>query len=159
MNYNEIVNYIGDTSKGLGYDVTFFHGRTPNAQLVKDIKTIYVMLLPLMSSGSVASSVNESYTVNIMVFMQDRADSGTNLNASDVLQKEMEILTQTNYIVDQLVRKLSDNDISNALHRSSDLLVISSFSKDNAIKVTSQLLTGTTLTMNIIIPDQFNYCC
>jgi len=159
MNYNEIVNYIGDTSKGLGYDVTFFHGRTPNAQLVKDIKTIYVMLLPLRSSGSVASSVNESYTVNIIVFMQDRVDSGINRNASDVLQKEMEILTQTNYIVDQLVRKLSDNDISNALQQSSDLLVVSSFSKDNAIKDTSQLLTGTTLTMNIIIPDQFNYCC
>ena len=162
MRYSEVVNYLRDTSKGLGYDVTFFHGRTPNAQLVKNIKTIYVMLLPFKSRGTgktSTSNVDETYNLNMIVYMQDRVDSGINRNASDVLQKEMEILDQTWYIATQLERKIDDNNITPKLQRASDLLQLKTFDKEASVKDTAMLLTGTTINMTIKIPDQFNYCC
>lgn len=163
-NYDGLENYIKDTTAGLGADTTYFHGRIPNAQQVLDKKSIFVVLLPMLSSGNVnapQSSVSETYSVNVIFFMQDRPDSGINRNKSKSSdnQREMDILRQTNKFCDMLLRKMSDNDISPDLQRASDLITIGSFTKDFAIKETSAYLTGFGINMNVTIPDKFDYCC
>lgn len=164
MNYKSLHDYIRDTATGLGFDVDWFHGRIANISQLPITKSVCIFLLPMSSNGSFyanGNGVNESYAVSILVYMQDRADTGLNKNKikNSDYQKEMDILGQTSTIANQLIRKLSDNDISTLLQNASDLLTIDSFNKGVAIKEGANNLTGTTLDFNITVPDNFDYCC
>ena len=53
---------------------------------------------------------------------------------------------------------MHNNSITTALERAADRLSIVSFNKAQAIKDTAKHLTGTLLTMTLIVPDNFDYC-
>lgn len=162
MSYKALHDYIKDTCEGLGFDITFFHGRVSNAQQIPTSKSVNIWLFPMQSTGSVVTntlSIDELYNVNISVYKQDKPDSGINRNNPTSKQGEIKILETTSNICDILIRKLSNNDISNELQRYSDLISIESFSKDPAIKDTSKYLTGFVINMTVKLSDNFDYCC
>lgn len=164
MNYKQLHDYIRDVSTGLDFDVTFFHGLPESFDQIPRVKGVAVLLFPMTSNGVLQSgtqSVNESYSVSLTVYMQDRSDSGINANRTDTnqTQDETKILEQTSKIADQILRNLNANDITPALRSNSDLLEITSFDKSQAIKETQHKFTGTTLNMSISVSDKFDYCC
>lgn len=162
MNYKSLHDYIKDTVAGLKYSTTFFHGRTPNAQQVRGKESVFVQLLPINATASFTTNnvYDKIYNVQIAIYQQDRPDTGINRNkGAETDSKEMQILEVTDYIADDLIRKISDNDVSPTLQHMSDLIVLSSISIDRAIKDTSAYLTGTVVSFNIQVPDQFDYCC
>jgi hypothetical protein len=152
MNYTALYALIKDTSLALGDDVKHFHGRKELITLTTDVdRTVYVFVLPFVSSGSLTSNtsqVNETWQINVIFYQQDRPPSGIDQNDQDNIQQEIEILTRTNDYCDTFIRTINEAD---------DLL-ITNFSKGNAIKDTAHQLTGTTLSMSLRVFDTFNYC-
>ena len=79
-------------------------------------------------------------------------------NDQDVMQDEIRTLTITEQTANRFLRLVHGNTVNSVLEAASEKLTISSFTKSNAIKDTAQLLTGTALTLNLIVPDDFDYC-
>lgn len=125
-------------------------------------KPLYVYSLPFKSTGSLTSGVqqvNETWNVSILFFMQDQSDSAVDQNDESVMQAEIEILTICEQAASKMLHYMNENTLSDDLSDAADQLNINSFSKDPAIKDTPNILTGIVLTMNITVPDSFNYCC
>jgi hypothetical protein len=152
MNYTALYSLVRDNALLLGDDVKHFHGRKELITLTTDVdRTVYVFVLPFVSSGSLTSNtsqVNETWQINVIFYQQDRPPSGIDQNDQDNIQQEIEILTRTNDYCDTFIRTINEAD---------DLL-ITNFSKGNAIKDTAHQLTGTTLSMSLRVFDTFNYC-
>jgi len=90
--------------------------------------------------------------------MRDNPDSSIDQNDQDVIQDEIRTLTITEQSANRFLRLVHGNTINDSLEAASEKLSINSFSKSNAIKDTAQLLTGTLLTLSLIVPDDFDYC-
>ena len=153
MNYGSLYDFVRDSCLALGSDVKFFHGRKELITLTTDVDrtTVYAFSLPFVSSGSLTDSVqqvNETYQINLIFYRQDRLPSGIDQNDQDIQQEEIAILSQTNAYADEFVRRVNANED----------IVITNFSKGNAIKDTAHLLTGTTLSISLRILDSFDYC-
>ena len=103
--------------------------------------------------------LNDDENIIIALTAQmDRPDSAIDQNNQDVMQAEIRTLTITEESANRFLRLVHGNTIDSSLEAAAEQLTITSFSKANAIKDTAQLLTGTTLELNIIVPDDFNYC-
>jgi len=160
MNYLALYNFIEDISQNLNQSVKFFHGRKEILNQTSDYDALYVYCLPFTSTGGVVggAQINETWQVNLIFYQMDRADSAIDQNNQEVMQAEIRTLTTTEESANRFLRLVHGNTIDSALEAAAEKLTITSFSKGNAIKDTAQLLTGTTLTLNLIVPDDFNYC-
>jgi hypothetical protein len=161
MNYKAVYDYCKDISQNLGITTKFFHGRKEWLNFNPNDKPLYVHLLPLTSSGSVIndSYPNETWVITILFYMQDNESSAIDQNDTDSLQKEMEVLTITEKACNKFLRQFNENSINDELEAAGDQLTITSFQKATAIKDTASMLTGIALTMNVQVPDSFDYCC
>lgn len=161
MNYKALYNYVRDISSNLGITNQFFHGRGETLPLNELRKPLCIYSLPFRSTGSFTNQaypLNETWIVEILFYMQDQADSAIDQNDPDVLQAEMEILSTAENAASKFLHYFNENMLSDELSDSADKLTILSFSKTPAIKDTG-LLTGFVLSMNVTVPDDFNYCC
>lgn len=161
MNYKALYDYCKDISENLGLTVKFFHGRKEWINLNLPNKPLYIHLLPFTSSGSVVNGYypTERWNINLLFYMQDDESSGLDENDTETLQDEMNILTITEQAASKFIREFNNNDISDALTKSSERLTIVSWTKGAAIKDTSAMLTGIALNMVVQVPDDFDYCC
>ena len=160
MNYLALYDFIEDISQNLNQTVKFFHGRKEMLNLTSEFDSLYVFCLPFTSNGTMVggAQINETWQVNLIFYMMDRPDSAIDQNDQDVMQAEIRTLTITEESANRFIRLVHGNTINSALEAAAEKLTITSFTKGNAIKDTAQLLTGTVLTLNIIVPDDFNYC-
>jgi len=160
MNYLALYDFIEDISQNLNQTVKFFHGRKEILNQTSEFDSLYIYCLPFTSTGGVVggAQINETWQVNLIFYMMDRPDSAIDQNDQDVMQAEIRTLTITEESANRFLRLVHGNTIDDSLEAAAEKLTISSFTKGNAIKDTAQLLTGTVLTLNIIVPDDFNYC-
>lgn len=160
MNYKALYNYIYDLSQNLNQTAKFFHGRKEILNQTSGYDGLYVYCLPFTSNGSTVggAQINETWEVNIIFYMLDKPDSAIDQNNQNQMQDEIRTLTITEQSANRFLRLVQVNDINEGLESASDLITIDSFSKSNAIKDTAQMLTGTLLTLNLTVPDNFNYC-
>lgn len=160
MNYQAVYDYVSDLSQNLGVGVKFFHGRKEWLNYTKSDKPLYLFMLPLSSNGSILdSSPIESWTLSLIFYQRDEADSAINQNNEGVMQDEMRTLSITSSAADKFLRLFGQNSINEDLEEASDGVTISNFTKGNAIKDTAYMLTGTTLDITFSVRDSFNYCC
>jgi len=160
MNYQSLYDFIHDISQELNQSVKFFHGRKEMLIQTTPDKGLYVFCLPFQSTGGVigGAQFNETWEVNLLFYQYDTADSAINQNDQDVIQEEIKTLTVTSQSANRFLRLVHGNTVNDTLEAASEKLTISSFSKSPAIKDTAMLLTGFAVTMNLIVPDDFDYC-
>jgi heat shock protein HspQ len=102
---------------------------------------------------------NETWQVNLIFYMQDQGDSAIDQNQENSIQSEIEILTIVENAATKFIHYVNENQLNEDLSDAADRLTITSFTKSPAIKDTAQLLTGFLVTLNILVPDDFDYCC
>lgn len=161
MNYQAAYDYINDITQNLGLSVKFFHGRKEWLNYTVADDPLYAYMLPLTSSGSMNESGNpqEIWQLNLIFYQKDAADSALDQNDENEMQDEMKTLSITSQAADKFLRLFEFNDITDDLESASDLISVRSFTKGNAIKDNALLLTGTVLTINFLVADDFDYCC
>lgn len=161
MNYQSVYEYVRDITQNLGLSVQFFHGRKEILNLTTSTKPVYAWMLPLTANGTVNVNFNPQtvWQLNIIFYKRDEVNSAIDQNDPTVLQDEMKTLALTSDIVDRFLRTFIENDINDELESASNLLTVQNYSIGNAIKDTASLLTGTTLTINFLVSDTFDYCC
>lgn len=159
MNYQAVYNYVEELTQNLGLTVKFFHGRKEWLNVTVSDKPLYAYMLPLTSSFSMSvGNPQEIWQLNIIFYEQDTADSAIDQNNPDVMQDEMKILAVTSQAADKFLRLFEFNDITADLESASDLLTVNGGTKSNSIK-DGGLLTGSMLTINFLVSDDFDYCC
>lgn len=174
MNYLALYNYIRDVNNNQNVNPTskFFHGRPesifstdpsnpydPNEKGNDDF--LYVYLFPLTSSISLtddAYQVIQLYTINMIFYKRDRLDSANDQNNEDVISPEMSALQESSLAAGKFLRAFNFNNYTDELEKASEKLIIRSASTQTAIKDTSHVLTGTNLTINVEVPEGFDYC-
>lgn len=162
MNYKAVYQFLHDISQSLDLTVKFFHGRKEFLNLTSSDKPLYIYSLPFTSSGSLTEAtqqVNETWQVNLIFYMQDQEDSSIDQNNEDGLQDEIRILTIAENAASKFIHFVNENELSDDLSDAADKLTLVSFSKNPAIKDTAQILTGFLVTLNLLVPDDFDYCC
>lgn len=158
MNYKALHDYFKDVSANLSVSVQWVHNTPEYLQLYDKDQPIALLSLPFTSSGSAVDFITEIYVANFVFYMKDEPDGSLDQNNQGDLQQTLEILALTNQAVDEFLRLSDMNKITEELEYASDRMTIQSFTKGNAIR-NNQVLTGTTLTLNISVPDDFDYCC
>ena len=161
MNYLALHDFLKDISQNLGLTTKWFHGRKDLLNQTDNNKPLYIFCLPFTSSGGLTQQVrqvNETWQVNLLFYMQDRSDSGMDQNDDEKIQDEIRILSITENAASKFIHLLNENQINTDLSDAADSLTVVSFSKRPAIKDTSYLLTGMMVTINILVPDDFDYC-
>lgn len=162
MNYSALYKYLRDISQSLDLSVKFFHGRKEFLNLTQPNKPLYIYSLPFTSTGSLTGTtmqVNETWQVNLIFYMQDKADSAIDQNQENSIQAEIEILTIVENASSKFLHYVNENQLTDDLSEAADRLTVVSFNKSPAIKDTAQMLTGFLLTLNLLVPDDFDYCC
>ena len=160
MNYNSLYNYTKDVISNIDSTIKWFHGRKDLVTLMKP-EELVAFCLPFISTGSVVDGggqIAEVWEVNLIFYKKDSLPSGINQNDEEAQQQEIQILTATNVIADGFIRNFNYNTYTDALEASSEKLDVLSFSKNNAIKDTAHILTGTVVSIRVRVPDDFDYC-
>jgi len=162
MNYNALYKFLRDISQSLDLSVKFFHGRKEILNLTSPNRPLYIYSLPFTSSGSLTATtmqVNEVWQANLIFYMQDQGDSAIDQNQENSMQAEIEILTIVENAASKFIHYVNENELNEDLSLAADKLTINSFTKSPAIKDTAQMLTGFLVTLNLLVPDDFDYCC
>ncbi len=160
MNYQNVYDYSKDISQNLGLSVKWIHAGKSNLNLINDINEgVTCWSIPFTSSGSTSPIISRTWTLQFIFYQQDTADSDMDQNDTSKQQESIRTLANTDYIAETFLRLFFSNDINDDLSHSSELLNITGYSTDVAIKDTAQLLTGTLLTITAQFPDNFDYCC
>ena len=101
--------------------------------------------------------MQETWNVSLIFFMWDRPDSAIDQNDQDKMQAEIEILTICENAASKFIHYVNENTINDELSQAADMLTLNSFTKTPAIKDAHR--TGFVVTLNLLVPDQFDYCC
>ena len=165
MSYTALRSYVKDIAESLDSNVLYTDGRKEVIHLLREAPPdnlgVVVWCLPFIGSGSfteIGQQFNETVTVNIIFYKQDYQGSELNQDTPESLQDEIRVLYETKDVADEFVRKFNFNQINTTLQETSEDIEIQSVTFDNVIKDNDYLLTGTFVSMNITIPDDFNYC-
>jgi len=160
MNYLSLYNFIHDISQNINQTVTFFHGRKEVLNLVTQQNALYIHCLPFTSTGSFVNGFqkNETWNVILLFYQLDEDSSMIDQNEQDKMQGEIRTLSITEQSANRFLTLAHGNSINDELSEAAELLTITGFTKETAIKDTASMLTGTVLTMTIQVPDNFNYC-
>lgn len=148
MSHKSVVALIQDTVSKLGDGIEFGDGRTSDFNIQGHQAKNIIWLDPLNAQPAYTvngvSNYQKLWNVNLIFYQKDRVDSSP--------KEYNNILSSTDVILDKFVNTL------NFFIDGSDDLVISGFNQQNFIKVTAHVLTGWTLTFNLLVPDSFEYC-
>lgn len=158
MNYQSLHDYFKDISENLEVTTQWVHNTPEYLPLYDKDSPVILLSLPFVSNGSFSPNLNETYQCNFVFYQRDEMDGSLDQNSQANMQQTLEILSQTNAACDEFLRLVDFNQISDTLETNSDLITIQSFSKGNAIR-DNEVMTGTTLTLNISVADSFDYCC
>lgn len=148
MSHKSIRLLIEDTAKSLGDDIQFTYARTSDFNSLRDKRYPFISLDPLNVNSSFTANNTYNYTKVWSVLMAfyelDNADS-------DQSQYSL-LLDSADILVDRFIAKL------NFYSQQSDSIVIQAISQSPFIKATSDYLTGYTLSFQIIVPNDWDYC-
>lgn len=160
MNYQALYDFIHDIVKEIDQTSKVFHGRKEVLNLTDDFAGLNIWCLPFESTGTItdAGQVSEIWRVVIIFYQQDQEDSAIDQNNQDIIQDEIKTLTITDESANRFLHLLNENNINDSLEEAAEQLTIERFAKEQAIKDTAQLLTGTVLTISLRVPDNFDYC-
>jgi len=161
MNYLQLYDFLHDIGENLNQTVKIFHGRPETIELLAatTFRGLNIYILPFSASGSTTggAQLNTSWNVEIIFYQLDTPDSDIDQNDEDKLQDEMVTVTLTQQAAEKFLRLANSNDITDELKKNADRLIVNTYGFDTAIK-DGQLLTGTVLTLNLTVPDNFDYC-
>ena len=174
MSYSSLLQYVRDVANSLDGNIEFTHGRKEVLHELNDAPElddgrndpenesgIVVWSLPFTATAGftdTAQQFNKTYTVNIIFYKKDYLGSEMDQDDRYRTQDEIQILEQTSDLADAFVRKFNFNDISIDVAELSELLEITSVTFDTVIKDNDYLLTGTLLSLDVLVPDEFDYC-
>ena len=159
MDYQNVYDYCKDISQNLGLSVNWVHADKSWLNTIIPDQGITCWCLPFSSSFSFAPNFNRTWTIQIIFYQQDQADSDMDQNDTDKMQESIRTVATTDRAADMFMRLFESNDISTSLDKASQKLLVTGGSTDPAIRDTAQLLTGTMLTMTVQFEDNFDYCC
>lgn len=157
--YQSVYDYSHDISQNLGLSVKWVHADKSwlNASLPNEGLTCWS--LPFTSSISFDPNYSRTWTLPFIFYQQDVADSDFDQNDQSKIQESIRTVANTDRAISMFVRLFESNSINDSLDSASQKLLITGASTEVAIRDTSQLLTGTLLTLTVQFPDDFDYCC
>lgn len=159
MDYKSLFDYCKDISANLGVSTEFVHQDKAWLNTILPNEGVTVWSLPFTSTITTSPNYNRSWTIAIIFYQQDKPDSSMDQNDTEKMQEDIRTVSITDHVANTFIRLFDDNDISDDLSASSNLITITSVSTEPAIRDTAQFLTGTLLTINAEFADTFDYCC
>ncbi len=150
MSHRSVRLLIEETAKKLGDDIHFTYGRTSDFNVLRGKRYPFITLDPLTSNASFAANNSYNFTKTwsvLMAFYQ--------LDKEHSIEKEYAlILDEMDKLVDQFIIKLNFyNDNSEV-----GSIIIQSVNQEPFIKAMADVLTGYSLSFQITVPDNWNYC-
>jgi len=159
MDYGNLFNYCKDISANLGVSTKFVHQDKAWLNLIEPNQPLTVWSLPFTSNITTSPNYNRTWTIAIVFYQQDKADSSMDQNDTEKMQEDIRTVSITDHLANTFIRLFDENDINDDLRRASDLITVSSASTEPAIRDTAQQLTGTMVTITAEFADTFDYCC
>lgn len=148
MSHKSVRLLIEDTAKSLGDDIQFTYARTSDFNLLRDKRYPFISLDPLRATPSFATNNTYNYTKTwsaLMAFYE--------LDTFDSTQEDYALLLdRADILVDRYMAKL------NFYSEQSDSIIIQVVSQDPFIKATADYLTGYSLSLQIVVPNNWDYC-
>ena len=156
MSHQAVREFISDVASSIADDVYQGYGRPSDFNMRKDKLYPYVWLELLSSSVAITGdgrAFTETYNVNMIFCKMDDPDSTE--------EQYKLILDEVDTLVQIFIRKLNENieaqyEIPTVLATYNT--VISSIAKNQFTKLFDDCVTGFTLTFNLTVPDNFDYC-
>ncbi len=147
MSHKGIRFLIENTAKSLGDDIQFTYARKSDFDVMRDKRYPFISLDPLRATPTYAVNNTQNYVktwIAEMAFYElDNMDS--------IGDDYAKILDDVDVLVDSFIQKL------NFFSGNHDI-ILTSFSQEPFIKATADILTGYTLTLQIQVPDNWDYC-
>lgn len=159
MDYQNIYDYSKDIAENLGLSVEFIHQDKSWLNHIEPNKGITCWSLPFTSSISFDPNFNRTWTLSFIFYQQDEPDSDLDQNDQTKQQESIRTVANMDRAADMFMRLFESNEINDELDSASQKLTITSGTTEPAIRDTSQLLTGTLLTLVVQFNDNFDYCC
>lgn len=165
MNFEALYDYISDVAQAInGTDgVQFYMARKTKITSIPiptDGIPVFWCLLP-NSTGDInfdSQQVEETWNVSVLIYNTDDLDNEVNANAMNVSSQSVNTLKTTNDLADKFIRLFNQNELSDSLQASSELLDITSVNKEPFVNDTAHCLTGWGINMSVKVPDEFDYC-
>lgn len=144
MSHKGIRLLIEDTARSLGDDIQFTYGRDSDFNLLRDKRYPFIQLDLLNSAASFSVNNVSNYSKGWNVFLLfHQVDN----EASDQDDYKI-ILDEMDHYLDKFVQQLNKHDD----------IIIQGINQQPFIKATSDILTGWTLSFQLIINDNWDYC-
>lgn len=159
MDYKNLYDYVKDISNNLGVDTKFIHQDKNYLNLILPNQGCTVWSLPFTSSISSDPNYSRVWTIPIIFYQQDKADSSMDQNDTEKMQEDIRTVGITDHIAETFIRLFDENDITDDLSFASSLISDVSATTEPVVRDTAQLLTGTIVTITAQFADGFNYCC
>lgn len=159
MNYQNVYDYVKDISQNIGLSVKFVHQNKEWLNLTNPDHGLVCWSLPFNSSFNFDPNFNRTWTIPIIFYQQDKADSDMDQNDQEKMQGSIKTVAITDQAAARFVRLFESNDINDELSFASSLLTVTTGTTDIAIRDTAQLLSGTFVTLTVQFADNFDYCC
>lgn len=144
MSHKGIRLLIEDTARSLGDDIQFTYGRDSDFNLLRDKRYPFIQLDLLNSAASFSVNNVSNYSKGWNVFLLfHQLDN----EASDQDDYKI-ILDEMDHYLDKFVQQLNKHDD----------IIIQGINQQPFIKATADILTGWTLSFQLIINDNWDYC-
>lgn len=144
MSHKGIRLLIEDTARSLGDDIQFTYGRDSDFNILRDKRYPFIQLDLLNSAASFSVNNVSNYSKGWNVFLLfHQLDN----EASDQDEYKI-ILDDMDHLLDKFVQQLNKHDD----------IIIQGINQQPFIKATADTLTGWTLSFQLIINDNWDYC-
>lgn len=156
MSHHSVRTLLKDTVRSVSNDLEFHYGRPSDINMApnKSLTRVETYLLEGRPAYQVNSSSNYAKTWNItmLFYKKDSTDSTE--------EEYCNILDDVDEIVDKFINKLNRAEESGADDQllSTDSITLSGFQQIPVIKDTTDIVTGWSLSFQMIVPDTFDYC-
>jgi hypothetical protein len=149
VSHKAIRTLIEDTAKSLQDDIDYTYAKETDFNQARNkaftcVNTSPLRAVPGYASNNGTTNYMKRWFVEMVFFKIDTEDSDPEVYAA--------ILDEMDGLIDSFINKL------NFFMNSSNTLLIQSISQDPAIKATSHILTGFTLSFQLLVNDNFDYC-
>lgn len=144
MSHKGIRLLIEDTAKSLGDDIQFTYGRDSDFNVMNDKRYPFIQLDLLNSSASFSVNNVSNYSKgwNVFLLFHQLDKEGSDQDQYKVILDDMD------HLLDMFVTRLNKRDD----------IVIQGINQQPFIKATKDILTGWTLSFQLIINDNWDYC-
>lgn len=144
MSHKGIRLLIEDTARSLGDDIQFTYGRDSDFNVMNDKRYPFIQLDLLNSAASFSvnnvSNYSKGWNVFLLFHQLDK-------EASDQDDYKI-ILDDMDHLLDRFVQQINKHDD----------IIIQGINQQPFIKATADTLTGWTLSFQLIINDNWDYC-